>query len=88
MTLFNGEVTTQYYCNPRTVQKVEGEVFPLAESSIMVTQRVMKNGMMARSEMIYYGNTLGTLDSISYEGAEPKSGTKAYGCALSVVHYL
>lgn len=84
MTLFNGEVTTQYYCNPRTVQKVEGEVFPLAESSIMVTQRVMKNGMMARSEMIYYGNTLGTLDSISYEGAEPKSGTKAYGCALSV----
>ncbi len=80
MSLFSGEKTTQYYAQADTVKKVEGQGFPVPESTIYITQRVLKNGMMSRSEMIYNGVNGSSAGPITiYSNEAPRTGEIAAG---------
>ena len=85
LTIVTGETTTQYYAGGSTLHMVEGEVFPVPESEFSVVQRVMKNGMMSRSELEYEGvNDASAGDIITYNAAasNPHIGDTAQGCCL------
>ena len=85
LTIVTGETTTQYSARGMTLRKVEGAVFPVPESIFVVTQRVLKNGMMSRSELVYEGmNHSGAGDIITYNAAasKPHIGDTAQGCCL------
>lgn len=87
LPIVTGELTTQYSAGGSTLKMVEGEMFPVPESIFTVTQRVLKNGMMSRSELEYEGvNHSGAGDIITYNAAaaNPHIGDTALGCSLSL----